>query len=235
VVLLTLISLSLSVGLADIGVGRLYAADYPLTYGPLGSFPAGTRVWVPSTGGTLGPLGNEEVTFFGMDLWADVPGHGATPATGEPWRLSVLFDLRLSGNWWGNAGPSLFDLVDYFPYTGERSATLLHTTFSAGSSTFPQAYPDNFPSGAHPAGTGSGGSASRYHLCYEVPDLHDLSLFGTYDLFLRLSAAGASGTWSLENVTVFAQPIPEPSTSALLLAGAACPVALAWWRRSAIR
>jgi len=187
-----------------IGVNQLCADNsYYLVYGPLGSYPPGTLVWVPSSHPTdpasnpLGPYGNESVTFFGMDLWADVPGHGFLQ-TNVPWRLTISFDLVLAGTWYGNGDathvPSIFDFTDYSPYTGERTATLLHTTFSCGASPYSQAYPGSFPSGAYPPGTGSIGDPSVYHLSYEVPDLGWYQGARDYDLFLRLSASGLGGT-----------------------------------------
>lgn len=123
----------------DVATGFVYyTQDFESLIDPLDEWsntitdvtPAGMRRF-------LGQFGAEAVTLTLNDL----PPH--TTAT-------VSFDLFVIRSWDGNAPGSIPDIWDLSEASG---GTLLHATFSNGNGE--QSYPDAWPEGANPFGTGA--------------------------------------------------------------------------------
>src|SRR5262245_48217888 len=127
-------------------------------------------------------------------------------------QVTVSFDLFIIQSWDGNGPDSAPDIWDLSVAGGP---TLLHTTFSNNK---PQAYPDTFPGGDNPAGTGASevntlgypflhpGAAfndSVYHLSFTFP--HSIS---AVQLNFSASTTGlqdiSDESWGLDNVQVAA-------------------------------
>jgi hypothetical protein len=148
--------------------------------------PAGGRVF-------LGQFNNETVSL----LLSGLPAHS---------EVTVSFDLFIIQSWDGNrtapAGPDIWDL------SVAGGPTLLHTTFASVDEGPNQAYPDTFPGGDNPAGTGASevntlgygfSGDSVYHLSFTFS--HSAST-----LQLNFSGTGLedifSESWGLNNVEV---------------------------------
>ena len=104
---------------------------------PLPEWSNDARDVTPSGRVFLGQFLNQTVSL----LLSGLPTHS---------QVTVSFDLFVIQSWDGNfprAGPDIWDL------TVAGGPTLLHTTFS--NCRHNQAYPDTFPGGDNPAGTGA--------------------------------------------------------------------------------
>jgi hypothetical protein len=187
--------------------------------------PAGDRDF-------LGPFGNDTVTCLHMDIQScwdpDDPGQDIL--------VTFFFDLFVIGDWRGNGDgtsePSIWDLSIY--HTGGPGPSL-HTTFSHFGN---QAYPNRFPGGSYPAGTGAVESGtlgyaldSVYQPCHPSRCLVVESEDSIMDLALEFSASGLGdgATWGLDNVFVSYVPVPEPP--GMVLAAVGLAGLLRWARR----
>lgn len=159
--------------------------------------PLGGRIF-------LGQFSNQVVTLTLTNL----PAHT---------NLDVSFDLFIIRSWDGNGpanGPDIWDV------SVAGVSNLLHTTFSVldGASSFPivpQAFPDAFPGGSHPARTGAAenntlgyfytngttsvAADSVYRLSFSFPHFSN-------SLVLNLSGIGLQAitneSWGLDNILV---------------------------------
>jgi len=126
--------------------------------------------------------------------------------------VMVSFDLFLIGTWDGNNttyGPDTWDL------SVVGGPTLLHTTFSmfqgCYGSVFPQAYPDSYPGGSHPAFTGATevGTLGNYVDCEDFSAVYRLEfsfLNSGTSLRLRFSSSGGQKvedeSWGVDNFEI---------------------------------
>ena len=156
---------------------------------------------VTSTGARrfLGPFGNDDVRL-GL---SQLPPHSQT---------RITFDLYLKDSWDGNesvaiGGPDRWSLVV------EGGSPLIDTTFSLLPDFCNcQSYPDNYPEGNHPGGTGAverntlGYSFQGrpmnavYHLSFTFPHIAEAAVFNFVGN--RTSASAADESWGLDNVLV---------------------------------
>jgi hypothetical protein len=126
----------------------------------------------------------------------------------------VSFDLFIINTWDGNFGPDLWE------FSVTDGPTLLHTTFGATDAETPQAYPDNYPEGDHPQGTGA---AEVNTLGYEFADtVYRLRFtFPHANSSVQLNFSGidlqelADESWGLDNVRVSVTPAVTPCTLSL--------------------
>ncbi|MEE9131268.1 MAG: hypothetical protein V3T84_14705 [Phycisphaerales bacterium] len=159
-----------------------------------------------SGGVFLGEFGKETVSLFILDA---LPA-GDDPDERKSDRCTTLsFDVLATGTWIGNRG-------SFFSVTA-NGQELVFTTFATPGSGLDQAYPDDYPDGSHPAGTGAVeffGKNAVYHFDLSFP------LFWQEpcctDIVIDFSAMGfAPAHWGLDNVVVdWSQLLPCP---------AACP------------
>jgi Ca2+-binding RTX toxin-like protein len=138
----------------------------------------------------LGQFGNQTVSLS----LAGLPSHST---------VTVSFDLYIINSWDGNdlsAGPDIWDLS----VTG--GPILLHTTFTGAAFDLSQAYPDNYPEGDHPAGTGA---AEVGTLGYSLDSVYRLRFtFPHADSSVQFDFSGINlqeigdESWGLDNVEV---------------------------------
>ena len=176
----------------------VFVQPRPTPAGPLPEWSNDARDVTPSGRVFLGQFSNQTVSL----LLSGLPAHS---------QATVSFDLFIINSWDGNCagpncgcpscGPDVWDL------TVAGGPTLLHTTFS-NVGLLNQAYPDTFPGGDNPAGTGatevntlgySNYGDSVYHLSFNFP--HSIGA-----LQLNFSAMGlqdiSDESWGLDNVEV---------------------------------
>jgi len=187
---------------------QVYLNAFESPVGPEWSNPTTARTPLGDRG-FLGRFSGSTATTLSL---ASLPSHNT---------VTVCFDLFIIQSWDGNDelyGPDFWDLS---VLGGPR---LLLTTFSAvDRSPAAQAYPDSFPGGNHPAGTGASETNSLgyppifdpgpymdsvYHLQLTFP--HSSST-----LSLVFSSANLLGmgdeSWGLDNVTLSLAELSPPS------------------------
>lgn len=163
----------------------------------------------------LGPFGSSGQDTDNVTLTLNIP---------QPHNyVTVSFDLYCMGSWDGNGdtagtGPDEWDLR----IVGGQ--VLLHTTFSNEDYYNHQAYPDSYPGGINPAGTGAAEidtlgisyqllGDSVYHFSFTFP--HSVStLVLEFSSYLTVSNLTNDENWGLDNVTV---EICEPADPTELL------------------
>jgi hypothetical protein len=185
--------------------------------GPVGPEWSLTTTSVTPVGGRtfLGEFGNQTAVL----TLSSLPAHTS---------VTVSFDLFIIQTWDGNdtsAGPDIWDL------SVAGGPTLLHTTFQNPHNLFAssgQAYPDMYPGGQHPSGTGAAeintlGYVDQGPLHLGPMDMvYELKFtFADADSVLALdfSASDLEASneyWGIDNVVV---TIPEPSSLALAIVG----------------
>jgi cysteine-rich repeat protein len=144
----------------------------------------------------LGQFGDQTVTLSLSGL----PAHRS---------VTISFELFAILSWDGNYGAG-----DIFDLSVGGGGSLLHTTFSNGhwdTDEFGQAYPDAYPGGQHPYGTGASELNSLGYLWGPVPmdSVYSLSFtFAHTEASLSLSFSGANlspltdESWGIDNVVV---------------------------------
>ena len=134
--------------------------------------------------------------------------------------IQISFDLFVIRSWDGNVS----DSPDIWDLNIAGGPNLLHTTFSNTEEVGNrQAYPDTFPGGDHPAGTGATEIDSLgyqeyhdsiYHL--EFTTTHAASSIAYEFSGIDLQYL-PDESWGLDNVTVsISPPIPEPAVAMLI-------------------
>lgn len=140
-----------------------------------------------------------------------LPAHGS---------IRISFDLFVIRSWDGNVS----DSPDIWDLSIAGGPNLLRTTFSNTEEVGNrQAYPDTFPGGDHPAGTGAVEVDSLGYLEYHdsVYHLEFTTIHAASSIAYEFSGIDLQylpdESWGLDNVTVSISPsIPEP-TSAMLI------------------
>lgn len=177
----------------------VYFEDFEDPHGPEWSSAARTQDGQGRT--FLGPFTTSEITLSLTGL----PTHS---------KLRIEFDLFVLDSWDGNGhnfGGGTF-LADVWRFTGP-DGSVFDTTFSCTSPAFHninvrQAYPQAYPGGDNPPGTGAAESAnfygnpsfedSRYELLFEKPHA------GTGAIFKFAGFGLDDESWGLDNVKVTA-------------------------------
>ena len=187
--------------------------------GSVGSEWSSTTTSVTPVGarGVLGEFENETVTL----TLGSLPQHDST---------TVSFDLFLIRSWDGTLPGSLGTYApDIWSLQVGGGDELLRTTFGnfdgPGDS---QAYPDSYPGGSHPHGTGAseiqtlgyfwlGGSFpldSVYNFSFTFPHTaNELALEFAASMAETVVPIIDNESWGLDNVEISINPVPEPSTS----------------------
>ena len=204
-------------GTRDVRAQVIYSNGFDSPVGPEWSL---TTTSVTPVGGRtfLGEFVNQTATL----TLSSLPAHS---------QLTVSLDLFIIRTWDGNAsgggvGPDIWDL------RVQGGPTLLHTTFQNPQNFFAgsgQAYPDAYPGGSHPSGTGAaeintlgyndqgalqlGPMDMVYKLSFTFPN-------GASSVALNFSASGletSNESWGFDNVVV---AVPEPSSIGLCIIAA---------------
>jgi len=185
-----------------------YSNDFEDTTDPLSEWSASSADTTPGTKDHPADrfLGQFYQTSARLTL-ADLPSHTC---------IEIAFDLYVIQSWDGNGAP------DRWKLSVEGGPTLLDTTFN-NTGDYPQAYPDNYPTGSWPAMTGATELNSLgyyfngipmdsvYHLSYQWPHSGDSLIL----VFEGLPQPDVDEFWGLDNVVI----TPEPATLSLLAVG----------------
>ena len=170
-----------------------------------------TSIFVtPSGRSTLGAFANQVVTL----TLGGLASHTS---------VTIVFDLFTNRTWDGNGEGCCG--VDVWDLGIQGGPTLLHTTFANGGGPGElntQSYPGNYPADHFAPLTGATenpylgtGTDFVYHLSFTVPHTAGSILFD-------FSGSGLQGVddenWSLDNVSVGLDAVPEPTQMSLLLA-----------------
>jgi hypothetical protein len=204
--------LTLAIVALPVNGGTIYSSDFE---SPVGS------EWSTSATTTT-PGGCTRCTTFLGRFSGDTVELALTGLPGHS-ELTVSFYLYLIGSWDGNrddyAGP------DHWSFGISGDTPLLTTTFSTYGPA--QAFPDSYPGGDHPWGTGSLEQNTLgyptdtwdndfvYHLSYTIPHSSGSVSFS----FSGWNLQGvADESWGLDDVVVAgdASDVPEPACLALL-------------------
>ena len=148
----------------------------------------------------LGQFGNETVSL----TLSNLPPHH---------EMTVSFDLFIINTWdgnWDTYGPDVWDVGV------QNGPTLLHTTFARYPDAPSQAFPDWYPGGQHPWGTGATeidalgyGMDCVYHLSFTFPHTNN-------EVTFEFSGQGLQDigdeSWGLDNVSVEILALPPNGT-----------------------